>query len=93
MERQSAGDGPGLPFCAASLAAGLYVPNCHETAAVASGVPLVDPCQALRRSQMLSPTKDMIDSIAASSRERDSVLASLARDMAHIASTVEELHV
>jgi hypothetical protein len=47
--------------------------------------------QALRRSQMLNPAKDMIDTVAAASRERDSIVTALARDISQVAKAVEDI--
>lgn len=48
--------------------------------------------QQLRRSQMAAVSRETVDAVAAGSRERDSVVASIVRDLSVVASSVEELH-
>jgi hypothetical protein len=41
---------------------------------------------------MVAVTKDAVDAVAAGSRERDGIVASIARDLSVVAASVEELH-
>ena len=51
-----------------------------------------DRTQQLRRSQIAAVSREAVDAVAAGSRERDSVVAFMARDLSVVAASVEELH-